>query len=63
MLKVAVPNKGSLSEAALTILSEAGYASRSNTKSLTTLDKTNNVEFFFLRPKDIAISPQTPAPT
>ena len=55
MLKVAVPNKGSLSEAALTILSEAGYASRSNTKSLTTLDKTNNVEFFFLRPKDIAI--------
>lgn len=55
MLKVAVPNKGSLSEAALTILSEAGYASRSNTKSLTVVDKTNNVEFFFLRPKDIAI--------
>ena len=34
MLKVAVPNKGSLSEAALTILSEAGYASRSNTSQI-----------------------------
>ncbi|MDO4631952.1 MAG: ATP phosphoribosyltransferase [Corynebacterium sp.] len=55
MLKIAVPNKGSLSEAAVTILTEAGYTGRGTTKALTVLDKTNNVEFFFLRPKDIAI--------
>ena len=55
MLKVAVPNKGSLSEAAVEILREAGYAGRGDSKSLTVIDKTNNVEFFFLRPKDIAI--------
>lgn len=55
MLKVAVPNKGSLSEAAVEILREAGYVGRGDTKALTVVDKTNNVEFFFLRPKDIAI--------
>ncbi|GAA4800922.1 ATP phosphoribosyltransferase [Corynebacterium canis] len=55
MLKVAVPNKGSLSEAAVEILREAGYVGRGDSKSLTVIDKTNNVEFFFLRPKDIAI--------
>ncbi|AKK05938.1 ATP phosphoribosyltransferase [Corynebacterium mustelae] len=55
MLKVAVPNKGSLSEAAVEILKEAGYSTRGDSKALTVEDKTNNVEFFFLRPKDIAI--------
>ncbi|MDO4687136.1 MAG: ATP phosphoribosyltransferase [Corynebacterium sp.] len=55
MLKVAVPNKGSLSEAAVEILREAGYVGRGDSKSLTVVDKANNVEFFFLRPKDIAI--------
>lgn len=55
MLKVAVPNKGSLSERAVAILEEAGYAKRQDPKALTVLDVTNNVEFFFLRPKDIAI--------
>ncbi|MDO5077412.1 ATP phosphoribosyltransferase [Corynebacterium sp.] len=55
MLKVAVPNKGSLSEAAVEILREAGYAGRRDAKALTVVDKANNVEFFFLRPKDIAI--------
>lgn len=55
MLKVAVPNKGSLSESAVEILKEAGYATRGDSKSLTVKDKENNVEFFFLRPKDIAI--------
>lgn len=55
MIKLAVPNKGSLSEAALEILGEAGYAGRGDTKELNVLDKKNNVEFFFLRPKDIAI--------
>ncbi|ALC05867.1 ATP phosphoribosyltransferase [Corynebacterium deserti GIMN1.010] len=55
MLKIAVPNKGSLSERAMEILAEAGYAGRGDSKSLNVLDETNNVEFFFLRPKDIAI--------
>lgn len=55
MLKVAIPNKGSLSEAAVEILREAGYPGRGESKMLTILDKANDVEFFFLRPKDIAI--------
>ncbi|MGD7001281.1 ATP phosphoribosyltransferase [Corynebacterium halotolerans] len=55
MIKIAVPNKGSLSEAALEILREAGYAGRGDSKELNVLDKKNDVEFFFLRPKDIAI--------
>lgn len=55
MLRVAVPNKGSLSEAAMEILREAGYKSRGDSKALTVQDDTNQVEFFFLRPKDIAI--------
>ncbi|AEQ06600.1 ATP phosphoribosyltransferase [Corynebacterium pseudotuberculosis] len=55
MLKIAIPNKGSLSEAAVEILKEAGYAGRGESKTLNVYDKNNNVEFFFLRPKDIAI--------
>ncbi|MCH9641349.1 MAG: ATP phosphoribosyltransferase [Actinomycetia bacterium] len=55
MLKVAVPNKGTLSEPAAEILSEAGYRRRTDTKDLTVVDPANQVEFFFLRPKDIAI--------
>lgn len=55
MLKIAVPNKGSLSERAMEILNEAGYADRGDSKSLNVLDTANDVEFFYLRPKDIAI--------
>ncbi|MCE5290003.1 MAG: ATP phosphoribosyltransferase [Nocardiaceae bacterium] len=55
MLRVAVPNKGALSEAAAEILNEAGYRRRGDARDLTVLDPANNVEFFFLRPKDIAI--------
>ena len=55
MLRVAVPNKGSLSETATEILKEAGYATRGDSKSLTVQDSANGVEFYFLRPKDIAI--------
>ena len=54
-LRVAVPNKGTLSESAAEILSEAGYRRRTDPKDLTVIDPANNVEFFFLRPKDIAI--------
>ena len=55
MLRVAVPNKGALSEPAAEILSEAGYRRRTDPKDLTVIDPVNGVEFFFLRPKDIAI--------
>ncbi|KAA8964985.1 ATP phosphoribosyltransferase [Mycobacterium sp.] len=55
MLRVAVPNKGALSEPAAEILAEAGYRRRTDPKDLTVLDPVNDVEFFFLRPKDIAI--------
>lgn len=55
MLRVAVPNKGALSEPAVEILAEAGYRRRRDPKDLTVIDPVNNVEFFFLRPKDIAV--------
>ncbi len=55
MLRVAVPNKGTLSEPATEMLTEAGYRQRHEPRDLTVLDPTNDVEFFFLRPKDIAI--------
>lgn len=55
MIKIAIPNKGSLSEVASQILKEAGYAGRRDSKALNVYDKENDVEFFFLRPKDIAI--------
>ncbi|MET1133005.1 MAG: ATP phosphoribosyltransferase [Aeromicrobium sp.] len=55
MLKVAVPNKGALSEAAAAMLTEAGYHQRRHAKDLVTVDVDNDVEFFYLRPRDIAI--------
>lgn len=54
MLRVAVPNKGSLSETAVEMLQEAGYATRRDTKELHVVDARNGVEFFYLRPRDIA---------
>jgi ATP phosphoribosyltransferase len=54
MLRVAVPNKGALAEAVSDILGEAGYRRRSG-RELVVRDANNHVEFFFLRPKDIAI--------
>lgn len=54
MLRIAVPNKGSLSEAAGAMLHEAGYRSRRDGRELRILDEANNVELFFLRPRDIA---------
>jgi ATP phosphoribosyltransferase len=54
MLRIAVPNKGSLSEIASEMLREAGYAGRRDPKSLHLVDERNGAEFFFLRPRDIA---------
>src|SRR6195952_1042995 len=55
LLRVAIPNKGSLSTAASEILREAGYRQRSDSKELSLLDTANGVEFFYLRPRDIAL--------
>lgn len=54
MLRIAVPNKGSLAETAAEMLSEAGYTGRRDAKDLYTVDPVNEVEFFYLRPRDIA---------
>jgi ATP phosphoribosyltransferase len=55
MLRIAVPNKGSLAEPAAEMLREAGYRGRRDTKELVLTDADNGVEFFFLRPRDIAV--------
>lgn len=54
MLKVAVPNKGALSTPAREMLVEAGYLTKAGPRDLVVQDPVNDVEFFFLRPKDIA---------
>jgi ATP phosphoribosyltransferase len=54
MLKVAVPNKGILSETAIVMLREAGYTVRRDSRELHVIDVENNIEFFYLRPRDIA---------
>jgi ATP phosphoribosyltransferase len=55
MLKVAIPNKGSLSESAIAMLKEAGYRQRSDGRDLTLIDNVNEIEFYYLRPRDIAL--------
>lgn len=55
MLRIAVPNKGSLSEPASEMLREAGYRQRRDSRELVLADPANDVEFFFLRPRDIAL--------
>ncbi|XBH22850.1 ATP phosphoribosyltransferase [Jonesiaceae bacterium BS-20] len=55
MLRIAVPNKGSLSEPASDLLREAGYRQRRDTRELVLTDPENQVEFFFLRPRDVAV--------
>jgi ATP phosphoribosyltransferase len=55
MLRIAVPHKGSLSEPASQMLVEAGYRQRTDSRELVLLDADNDTEFFFLRPRDIAV--------
>lgn len=55
MLRVAVPNKGQLADPARQMLNEAGYLRSASTRELVVHDPDNDVEFFFLRPRDIAI--------
>lgn len=54
MLRVAVPNKGILSDTAIVMLREAGYTVRRDPKELHVIDSENDIEFFYLRPRDIA---------
>ena len=55
MLRIAVPNKGVLSEPAAEMLTESGYRQRRSTKDLVVFDPDNDTEFFYLRPRDIAV--------
>lgn len=55
MLRIAVPNKGTLSDAAQSMLREAGYRQRHDAHDLAVSDDANGVEFFYLRPRDIAV--------
>jgi ATP phosphoribosyltransferase len=55
VLRIAVPNKGSLSEPAVAMLREAGYRVRRDGRELVVADAENEVEFFYLRPRDIAV--------
>src|SRR4051794_20302160 len=55
LLRIAVPNKGALSAAATDMIRESGYRQRQDAKELTLLDAENGVEFFYLRPRDIAL--------
>ena len=55
LLRIAVPNKGALAEAAAGMLRAAGYRQRTDTKELTLIDSDHGVEFYYLRPRDIAV--------
>ncbi len=55
MIRIAVPNKGSLADASIAVLKEAGYRQRVDARDLVLLDPENEVEFYYLRPRDIAI--------
>jgi ATP phosphoribosyltransferase len=54
MLRIAIPNKGTLSRPAAQMLREAGYRQRPDDRDLICRDDVNDVEFFYLRPRDIA---------
>ncbi len=55
MLKVAIPNKGALSEGAIKILADAGYRCQRSGRELSVVDREHEVEFLYLRPRDIAV--------
>ena len=55
MLRIAIPNKGSLADESIGILKEAGYKQRTDSRDLVLVDTANSVEFYYLRPRDIAI--------
>jgi len=54
-LKLAIPNKGALSEGAVRLLGEAGYRCSRSGRELIVADLANGIDFVFLRPRDIAL--------
>ncbi|NBB72808.1 MAG: ATP phosphoribosyltransferase [Bacteroidetes bacterium] len=54
MIQVALPNKGALSDDAVELFRAAGYRCRRRGRELMVRDAHNEVEFIFLRPRDIA---------
>ena len=54
-LKIAIPNKGALSEGVVKLLLAAGYRCGRSGRELIVHDTDNNIEFVFLRPRDIAL--------
>jgi ATP phosphoribosyltransferase len=46
LLRIAVPNKGALSQSASEILRETGYRQREDSKQLTLVVAENCVDFF-----------------
>ena len=55
VLRIALPNKGSLSDSATSIFKDSGYRQRGDSKDLAIMDPENDVEFYYLRPRDIAV--------
>jgi len=55
MFKIAIPNKGALSEEAVAILRDAGYRCKRHSRELVVRDSGHEVEFIYLRPRDIAV--------
>ena len=55
MIRIALPNKGSLSDEAVSLCKEAGYRCRRYGRELCVLDPDADIEFVFLRPRDIAV--------
>ena len=54
-IKLAIPNKGALSEGAVKLLGEAGYRCFRSGRELIVADNANGIDFVFLRPRDIAL--------
>lgn len=54
MLRIAIPNKGQLADPTQKMLREAGYLRSHHPRDLVVSDPENDVEFFFLRPRDVA---------
>jgi ATP phosphoribosyltransferase len=55
MLRIAIPNKGSLADDSVVVLKEAGYKQRTDSRDLVLVDSENQIEFYYLRPRDIAL--------
>lgn len=55
MIKIAIPNKGALSDQSVALVKEAGYKCSRSGRELVVRDSVNDIEFFYLRPRDIAV--------